>query len=170
MVSRAPLVLSGSLTTCTRISCPGLSSWAIFCPLPPPRPRRWTSTPGIMMSSTCRKPFFSSPMSTKATLVSPRSTATSTCFFTFDVQLLDRGQLACFGELRRARLRVDRLEQPEREKGHENRRAAVAHERQGHAGDRHDPDGHADVDEDLKHQHRGDAAGDERAVQVLRRG
>src|SRR5918998_5462706 len=141
-------------------------------PPPPsrPRPPRRRRPPPELFEPSAPGAWGSPSASRMATLVSPRSTATSTCFFTFDVQLLDRGQLACFGELRRARLRVDRLEQTEREKGHENRRAAVAHERQGHAGDRHDPDGHADVDEDLKHQHRGDAAGDERAVQVLRRG
>jgi len=64
--SRAPFVFRGSLTTCTMISCPGLSSCAIRCPLPLTRPRRCTSTPGMTMSSTCRKPFLSIPMSTNA--------------------------------------------------------------------------------------------------------
>ena len=33
---------------------------------PPPRPRLTCSTPGMTISSTCRKPFLSRPMSTKA--------------------------------------------------------------------------------------------------------
>ena len=65
--SRAPLVLSGSLTTCTTISWPGLSRSVIWRAVAArPRPRRGASTPGSTISSTCRKPFFSRPMSTNA--------------------------------------------------------------------------------------------------------
>src|SRR5262245_2082341 len=45
--------------------------------------------------------------------------------------------------------------------------AAVAHERQGDAGDWHDPHGHADVLEDLEHEHRQHADADEHAQAVL---
>ena len=45
-------------------------------------------------------------------------------------------------------------------------RAAVAHERQRDAGDRHDAHGHPDVLEDLEHEHRQDADADERAELV----
>ena len=64
--SRAPLVFKGSLTTWTTTSWPGLSSSQIDLPLELTRPRRATSTPGMTISSTCRKPFLSSPMSTNA--------------------------------------------------------------------------------------------------------
>ena len=44
--SRAPLVFSGSLTTWTTTSWPGLSRSVIFLPPSLPRPRRGVSTPG----------------------------------------------------------------------------------------------------------------------------
>ena len=44
--SRAPLVFSGSLTTWTTTSWPGLSRSVIFLPPSLPRPRRGLSTPG----------------------------------------------------------------------------------------------------------------------------
>ena len=71
---------------------------------------------------------------------------------------------------RSAALRVDRLQQADGQEGGEHRGAAVAEQRQRDAGDGHDPDVHADVDEDLEQQHRDDAAGDQRAVEVLGHG
>src|SRR5215213_4364480 len=97
---------------------------------PRPRPRRWRPPPELLDPSA---PAGSgSPSASRmATLVSPRSTATSTCFLTDVVHLLCSSQLACLGELRRARMRVDRQEQANREEGSEYRRAPVAHERKG---------------------------------------
>ena len=47
---------------------------------------------------------------------------------------------------------VDVDDQAEGDEGHDRRRAAVAHEGQGDAGDRHDPHRHPDVLEDLEHE------------------
>src|SRR6185436_13286796 len=108
--------------------------------------------------------------SSSATRVSPRSTLTSTCFFTsrgfLDLEAWPEALVrAC-----RAPLRVDRLQEAEGQEGGEHRRAAIAHERQRDAGDGHDPEGHADVDEDLEQDHADDSAGDQRSEQVLRDG
>jgi hypothetical protein len=54
---------------------------------------------------------------------------------------------------------VDVLQQPDGEHAGEHRRAAVRHERQGDAGDRHDPQAHADVLEGLEAEPAGDAGG-----------
>src|SRR3954454_3420741 len=62
---------------------------------------------------------------------------------------------------------MHRLQDANCHKGDDYRGAAVAHEGQRYSRDGHDPDGHADVDEDLEHQHRGDSAHDQRSVQVL---
>jgi hypothetical protein len=43
---------------------------------------------------------------------------------------------------------------PDAAKAVEGRRAAVGHERQRNAGDRHDPERHADVLEDVEHEHQ----------------
>src|SRR5574341_2257871 len=52
---------------------------------------------------------------------------------------------------------------------HDDERAsAVTDERKRDAGDRHQPDGHADVDEDVKPDHGEDADGHEHAQPVLR--
>src|SRR3954454_20676200 len=228
---RAPFVFSGSLTTCTTTSWPGLSRSEIFLPPSLPRPRRGVSTPGRTISSTGRNPFLSRPMSTKtasrpgrtlstlplemlptrerlprrsryssptrypavgfalrrprppraglaagvpvasssATRVSPRSTLTMTCFFTCVVVLLE-SQDAALQRCSRAPLRVDRLQQANGQESCQDRGSPVAEEGQWDPGDWHDPHVHADVDEDLEHQHRDDAAGDDRAEQVLRDG
>src|SRR4029450_10379987 len=57
--------------------------------------------------------------------------------------------------------------QPDGDPRGDDRRSAVAHERQGDAGDGHDPHGHAHVLEDLEHQHRQHADADEHAQPVL---
>src|SRR5215212_9085003 len=137
---------------------------------PRPRPRRRRPPPPELFEPSAPAGSGSPSASRMATLVSPRSTATSTCFLTDVVHLLCSSQLACLGELRRARMRVDRQEQANREEGSEYRRAPVAHERKGDAGYGHEPDGHADVDEDLEHEHGGHAGCDERAVETLGRG
>ena len=57
---------------------PGLEQRAdVLVVSPPPRPRRGASTPGSTISSTCRKPFFSRPMSTNAAS-RPTSTLSTT--------------------------------------------------------------------------------------------
>src|SRR4051812_7323697 len=65
---------------------------------------------------------------------------------------------------------MHRLQDANCHKGDDYRGAAVAHEGQRYSRDGHDPDGHADVDEDLEHQHRGYPTHDQRSVQVLRHG
>ena len=53
--------------------------------------------------------------------------------------------------------------------GHaDQRRAAVGDERQRDAGDRHDPDDHPDVDEELEQDHRGEAGREHRPERVPR--
>src|SRR3954452_16573762 len=77
-------------------------------------------------------------VSMSATRVSPRSTLTSTCFFTKSCSFcdLEAGPEALV-RARGAPLRVDRLQEAEGEKGGQHRRAAIAHERQRDAGDGH---------------------------------
>ena len=67
------------------------------------------------------------------------------------------------------RLDVNALQEPDRHEGDQHRGSSVAHQRQGDPGDGHDSQVHADVDEDLEHQHGGDAARDQGPVQVLRK-
>jgi len=55
-------------------------------------------------------------------------------------------------------LPVDVQKDAHRHEVRQDRAAAVAHERQGDAGDRHDADGHADVDEDVEGEHRDESA------------
>src|SRR6059036_2652079 len=109
--------------------------------------------------------------SRSATRVSPRSTVTSTCLFTKWCSFLDlEARPEALVRARGAPLRVDRLQEAEGQEGGQHRRAAVAHERQRDAGDGHDPERHAHVDEDLEEQHADDTAGDQRSEQVLRDG
>src|SRR4029077_21081356 len=109
---------------------------------PPRRSRYSSATRGL------RRP----PDSSRATRVSPRSTLTSTCFFTKGSLDLEAGPKALVRACG-APLRVDRLQEAEGQKGGEHRRAAITHERQRDARDRHDPQRHPDVDEDLEQQH-----------------
>src|SRR3712207_8280327 len=102
-----------------------------------------------------------------ATRVSPRSTLTSTCFFTCGCPCGSEAGPEALVRARGAPLRVDRLQEAEGQKGRDDRRAAVAHERQRDAGDGHDPEVHADVDEDLEEEDADDATGDECSEQVL---
>src|SRR5436309_3187906 len=98
--------------------------------------------------------------SRSATRVSPRSTVTSTCFFTKWCSFLDlEARPEALVRARGAPLRVDRLQEAEGQESGQHRRAAVAHERQRDAGDGHDPERHAHVDEDLEEQHADDTAG-----------
>src|SRR3954454_12433561 len=96
--------------------------------------------------------------SMSATRVSPRSTLTRTCFFTKIGFLLnlEAGPEALVRACG-APLRVDRLQEAEGQKGGQHRGAAVTHKRQRDAGDGHDPERHADVDEHLEEQHPHDA-------------
>ena len=59
-----------------------------------------------------------------------------------------------------------RMPKPDRH-AHE-RRAAVRHERQRDAGDRHDPHHHPDVDDELEQDHRGHPGREHRAERVAR--
>src|SRR3954467_762260 len=117
--------------------------------------------------SSATRGFLRPTDSSSATRVSPRSTLTSTCFFTsrgfLDLEAWPEALVRAGG----APLRVDRLQEAEGQEGGEHRRAAIAHERQCDARDGHDPEGHADVDEDLEQEHPHHAAGDKRAEQVL---
>src|SRR5690349_6204606 len=51
---------------------------------------------------------------------------------------------------------VHALDDAERQRDADQRRAAMADERQRDAGDRHDPEHHADVHEQLEQEHRRD--------------
>src|SRR3954449_4036490 len=120
-----------------------------------PRPPRAGLAAGVPVASS------------SATRVSPRSTLTITCFFTCVVVLLE-SQDAALERCSRAPLRVDRLQQADGQESCQYRGSPVAEEGKRDPGDRHDPHVHADVHEDLEHQHRDDAAGDDGAEQVLR--
>src|SRR5205085_68834 len=63
---------------------------------------------------------------------------------------------------------VYRLEQPDREQVGDHRRAADADERERDAGDRRDPDRHADVDEDLEQERADDPARGDRGERIAR--
>ena len=54
----------------------------------------------------------------------------------------------------------------QRQKGEEDRRSAVAHQRERNARDRHEADDHADVHRDLKDDDRDDSHDDEGTGQV----
>src|SRR3954451_22729545 len=114
--------------------------------------------------------FLRPTVSNSATRVSPRSTLTSTCFFTLSGFLVLEAGPEALVRARGAPLREDRLQEAKGQESGEHRRAPVAHERQRDAGDGHDPEVHADVDEDLEEQHPDDTAGDQRSEQVLRDG
>ena len=73
MVRRTPLVPMGSLVACTSTSSPRLSSSAIW--------RLRLGTPMATTSSTCRKPFFSRPISMNAASM-PASTFSTRPFHT----------------------------------------------------------------------------------------
>src|SRR6185436_9211499 len=62
---------------------------------------------------------------------------------------------------------VDALQDSERDGDADQRRAAVADERQRNARDRHHPDHHPDVDHELEQQPRRHAAGEDRPERVL---
>src|SRR3954453_8234145 len=58
---------------------------------------------------------------------------------------------------------VDALEEAEPSCHAHQRGAAVGDERERDAGDRHDPEHHADVHDELEEDHRGDPGGEQRA-------
>src|SRR3954463_5840453 len=135
----------------------------------PRRSRYSSATRQSFLAGRACLPLVGCPVaSSSATRVSPRSTLTNTCFLKRG--FLSIGQDAALECRGGPALRIDRLQQAEGQQSCDDRTAAIAHERQWDAGDRRDPDGHPDVDEDLEHQHRDDAPGDQRTEQVLRQG
>src|ERR671938_642716 len=119
------------------------------------RPRRGLAAEGVPVASI------------SATRVSPRSTLTSTCFFTEVLPFLE-AQAPAPQRSGGPPLRVDGLQEADRQERGDHRRPSVAHERERDAGDGHDPYGHADVDEYLEQEHRDDEPGDDGAEEVLR--
>src|SRR5690242_10696811 len=63
---------------------------------------------------------------------------------------------------------VHALDDPEPDGQADQRRAAVRDERQRDAGDRHDPDDHPEVDDELEQDHRRDPGREHHPERVLR--
>lgn len=82
--------------------------------------------------------------------------------------MFERLRTACrSSELDFSVLDRDVVDKPEGDHIRNDRAAAVAQERQGDTGDRHDAHGHGDVFEDLEGEHADDADDDQRAEHVL---
>src|SRR5665811_124342 len=95
-----------------------------------------------------------------ATRVSPRSAETRTVFFIGFLLLLPP-------RLAQPRLHMNALQYTYGQQRRDYGGTPEAHQRQWDARDRHDSQVHANVDEDLKEQRGGNAAGHEGSVGVL---